>query len=92
MAKRHRSGSDGSAEKLLEMVGLQQERPPGFLAPMFGAFVVGGVLGVTLGLFLAPGPQKPRKGMGERVDEALAEYETTRAPEVAKSSPAARGV
>src|SRR5450631_2091088 len=86
---------DRNVENLLERLGVLRENSSESFGQMLGIFVVGGLVGATLALFFGPKGSEPRKEMGQRVDEALAEYDTAKAvgttgPKVPASSAAAR--
>jgi hypothetical protein len=82
-------------EKLRGRLGLQRESSSASFGQTLGVFVVGGVVGATLALFFAPKGSEPHKEMGQRVDEALAEYDKAKAvqptaPKVAGPSAGSR--
>jgi YtxH-like protein len=64
--------ADLNAESILGALGLQRQGSSDTLAPVVGAFVVGGLIGAGLALLLAPKSGKElRRDLGQRVDEAL---------------------
>jgi hypothetical protein len=67
---------DGTVERILERLGLQRAQSSDSNGSMLGVFVVGALVGATLALLVGPMSAQPRKKMGQRVDEALAEYDT----------------
>jgi YtxH-like protein len=76
--------ADINAEKIIEALGLQRHGTSDVVAPVVGAFVVGGLIGAGIALLFAPkAGEELRRDIVERVDEALgskdelvAEYKT----------------
>lgn len=61
---------DISAEKFLAALGLQKQDSS--VAPVVGAFVLGGLIGAGIALLFAPkAGEELRRDIGKRVDEAL---------------------
>jgi gas vesicle protein len=64
--------TDINAEKILGALGLQKQDSSGVVAPMVGAFVIGGLIGAGIALLFAPkAGEELRRDLGRRVDEAL---------------------
>ena len=64
--------ADINAEKILGALGLQKQDSSGVVAPVVGAFVVGGLIGAGIALLFAPkAGEELRRDLGRRVDEAL---------------------
>jgi YtxH-like protein len=68
--------ADISADKVLEALGLQRQGSSDVVAPIVGAFVVGGLIGAGIALLFAPkAGEELRRDIGKRVDEALGSKE-----------------
>jgi YtxH-like protein len=64
--------ADINAETILGALGLQRQGSSDIVAPVIGAFVVGGLIGAGLALLFAPkSGEELRRDLGQRVDEAL---------------------
>jgi YtxH-like protein len=64
--------ADLNAETILGALGLQRQGSSDTVAPVIGAFVVGGLIGAGLALLFAPkSGEELRRDLGQRVDEAL---------------------
>ncbi len=64
--------ADMNAETVLGALGLQKQGASGAVAPVVGAFIVGGLIGAGIALLFAPkAGEELRSGLGQRVDEAL---------------------
>jgi gas vesicle protein len=64
--------ADINADKILGALGLQRQDSSDMVAPLVGAFIVGGLIGAGLGLLFAPKAGKElRRDLGQRIDEAL---------------------
>jgi gas vesicle protein len=68
--------ADINAETILGALGLQKQGASGVVAPVVGAFIVGGLIGAGIALLFAPkAGEELRRDLGQRVDEALASKE-----------------
>ena len=64
--------TDINAETILGALGLQRQGSSDVVAPMVGAFIVGGLIGAGLALLFSPkSGEELRRDLGQRVDEAL---------------------
>ena len=64
--------ADINAETILGALGLQRQGSADMVAPIVGAFVVGGLIGAGIGLLFAPkAGEELRRDLGQRVDDAL---------------------
>ena len=64
--------ADINAEKILGALGLQKQDSSSVVAPIVGAFIVGGLIGAGIGLLFAPkAGEELRRDLGRRVDDAL---------------------
>jgi gas vesicle protein len=64
--------ADINAETILGALGLQRQDSADMVAPIVGAFIVGGLIGAGVALLFAPkAGEELRRDLGQRVDEAL---------------------
>jgi len=65
-----------NAESVLEALGLQRRSSADLVAPLAGALILGGLIGAGIALLFAPtSGEELRRGLGQRVDEALGSKE-----------------
>jgi YtxH-like protein len=64
--------ADINVETILGKLGLERQGSSSVLAPVVGAFIVGGIIGAGVALLFAPkAGEELRRDLGQRADEAL---------------------